>query len=107
MKVWSGVTEKEQCNAKAQVAEFHQLPPSLFCYMIVWLVVRVLDQICPRDCHQPHLDWKGGHKRKGGEHPLWNEPNLQLGMVTKLQKRADIYFFKFRDQTVSAMVWAG
>ena len=75
-------------------------PSSLFsassiCCTIVRLVVRVLDAICPCDCHQPHLEWKAGNKRKGGEHPLWNEANLELC------KRGQIFFSKFVDQTVA------
>ena len=44
------------------------------------------------DCHRPHLDlvvWQAGNKREGWEQLLWNEGNLQLWMVTKLQEGAD------------------
>ena len=82
-------------GAKAQLAQFHQLPLALHLPLFSLLVARVLDEICPRIAINHIWTWWCGtvatKEGWGAKQLLWNEANLQLWMVTKLQKGGDIY----------------
>ena len=91
-------------GAKAQLAQFHQLPLALHLPLFSLLVARVLDEICPRIAINHIWTWWCGtvatKEGWGAKQLLWNEANLQLWMVTKLQKGRDIYL-PMKDKDVS------